>query len=85
MESMLTTIDNPYDPFTQWREWYAYDTQAGYNTSAFLARVVRSSDDLSDADQSRAIEMAIDEIVQENVLGLYKKVTKDTTQTVSST
>ena len=81
-EEMLTTVDNPYDPFTQFREWYAYDTQAGYNTCAFLARIVRSSDDLSDADQKNAISSAIDEIVRENVLGLYKKVVAPAVQSV---
>jgi len=75
-ESMLSTIDNPYDPFTQWDDWYAYDYKAGYHTPSFLARIVVTSDALSEADQSVAIEQAIDEIVQENVLGLYIKVTR---------
>jgi hypothetical protein len=73
-EHMLTTVDNPFDPFTQFDEWYQFDEAAGYNTCAFLARIVKSSDELSDADQSLAIELAIDEIVRENVLGLYRKV-----------
>lgn len=73
-EHMLSTIDNPYNPFTQFSEWYEWDTRAGYHTSSFLARVVRSSDDTSDADQSLAIELAIDEIVRENVQGNYIKV-----------
>lgn len=74
-ESMLTTVDNPYDPFTQFDEWYRFDTQSGYHTSALLARIVRTSDELSDADQSVAIELAIDEIVRENVSGMHRKVT----------
>lgn len=75
-EHMLTTIDNPFDPFTQFDEWLAFDTSSGYHTSAFLARIAFSSDELSEADQSKAIEEAIEEIVQENVLGIYKKVSK---------
>lgn len=71
---MLTTIDNPYDPFTEFAEWNAYDVYLGYNTTAFLARIVRTSDELSEADQARAIDVAIDEIVQENVSGMHKKV-----------
>jgi len=74
VEHMLTTVDNPFDPFTEWDEWYAFDERHGYRTTAFLARVVITSDDLSDADQSAAIEAAIDEIVKENVLGLYRKI-----------
>lgn len=76
--SMLTTIDNPYDPFIQFDEWYAYDEDRGYHSCAFLARIVKTSDELSDADQEDAINSAIDEIVAENVLGLYRKVTAKT-------
>lgn len=74
VEHMLTTVDNPFDPFTQFDEWYSFDEAHGYRTSGFLARIIRTSDDLSDADQSLAIELAIDEIVRENVSGLYRKV-----------
>ena len=74
MVHMLTTVDNPFDPFTQFDEWYAFDEEHGYHTTGFLARVVRSSDELSEADQDQAIEDGIDEIVKENVLGLYRKV-----------
>lgn len=71
---MLTTIDNPFDPFTQYDEWYATDIRLGHDTTSFLARIVRTSDELSSADQDAAIEEAIDEIVKENVNGLYRKV-----------
>jgi len=71
---MLTTVDNPYDPFTQYDEWSSWDERSGYYTPQFLARLTMTSTELSDADQSLAIEQAIDEIVKENVLGIYRKV-----------
>lgn len=77
IESMLSTVDNPYDPFTQFEEWQAYDMTLGHNCPGFLARIVVSSDDLSEADQRLAIEVAINEIVTENVTGLYKKVSRE--------
>ena len=73
---MLTTIDNPWDPFTDFDQWFVYDTQQGYHSAAFLARILKTSDELSEPDQIVAIELAIDEIVAMNVLGLYKKVSK---------
>lgn len=81
---MLTTVDNPYNPFTQFDEWYRFDTSAGYYTSALLARIVRSSDELSEPDDSAAIEAAIDEIVRENVSGMHKKVTSDEPSSINS-
>jgi len=75
-EYMLTTIDNPFSPFTQWDEWRAWDEDAGYYTPAYLARIAKSSDELSDVDQGIAIDNAIDEIIKENLLDVYRKVTK---------
>lgn len=77
LQSMLTTIDNPYDPFDDYDSWFAFDDRQGYHTPGFLARIAVTSDELSEADQNLAIEEAIDEIVQENVLGLYKKVSRE--------
>jgi len=71
---LLSTIDNPYNPFTHFDEWYAWDAESGYHTPSYLARVTRTSDELSDTDQELAIQYAIDEIVEMNVLGVYVKV-----------
>jgi len=73
-ESMLTTVDNPFNPFTQFDEWNAYDLMKGYGTLAYLARIVNSSPELSDGDQSLAMEQGIDEIIRENPLGIYRRV-----------
>lgn len=79
IEYMLTTVDNPFNPHTHFNEWFAYDAQLGYHTSSFLARVVSTSDDLPEPLQREAINEAIDLIVRENVLGLYRKVAKPST------
>lgn len=71
---MLTTTDNPYDPITQFDEWYEYDESNGYHTCSYLARAAMSSDDLSPADENVAVESAIDEIVRINPTGNYRKV-----------
>lgn len=80
-QSMLTTIDNPFNPFTQFDEWFAFDEAKGYHSCSYLARIVKTSDELSEADESLAIETAIDEIVKLNILGIYKKVTKEDFET----
>ena len=75
---MLTTIDNPHDPFTQFDRWYVFDCQSGYDTCAILARISRNSDELSEADQEIAIEEAINEMLFFNVSGKHKKVYRNT-------
>ena len=71
---MLTTEDNPFNPFTQFNEWYRYDTEKGYNTCSYLARIVQTSPDLGEPDQISAIIEGINEILEYNILGIYKKV-----------
>lgn len=70
---LLTTTDNPFSPVTQYDEWLVWD-MAHHNTNALLARVVRTSPELSDTDNLLAIQDAIDEIVEENVSGFHTKV-----------
>ena len=77
VKTMLTTVDNPFDPFDDFKAWYAYDVSSGYHTCSFLARILNDSDQLSDADHDLAVVMAIDEIVYENILGIYRKVSKE--------
>jgi len=76
-DTMLTTEDNPFSPFEQWDDWLNYDETMGYNTCAYLARIVASSDELSDADEALAIDQGMQEIVEMNLLGNYVIVTKD--------
>lgn len=71
---MLSTEDNPFNPYTHWEQWYAFDAAAGYHTPAYLARLVVTSYDLSEADQILAITDAIDEILEFNLTGNYIKV-----------
>ena len=66
---MLTTIDNPWNPFSHFDEWYVFDETSGYHTTALLARVTISSEELSDL----AYEKAIDEICSMNVSGIHTK------------
>ena len=78
---MLTTVDNPYDPFDNFTEWYEYDTRAGHHSTAFLARLTFTSDQLSEEQQQLDTEKAIDEIVFENVSGVHRKVTREIPET----
>ena len=70
----LTTVDNPYDPFKQFDEWFLFDVEKGYNSCAFLDRIAQTSDQLSDKENEDEIERAIDEIIRYDFTNLYKKV-----------
>ena len=70
----ITTIDNPYDPFEQFTQWFLFDVEKGYNTCGYLGRIARISDQLTDDENNQEIERAIDEIIKYDVLNIYKKV-----------
>lgn len=76
-EFMLSTIDNPFNPFEDYDEWNRFDEDKGYFSNSLLARIAISSDELSEADQLLIINDAIDEIVKENASGIHVKVYKD--------
>ncbi len=75
-EVMITTTDNPFDPFEDFQSWMTWDMSHGYNTMGLLARLTITSEELSDADQSLAMRRAIDEIVEFNISGVHTKVTR---------
>lgn len=68
---MLSTSDNPWNPWTDFKEWHAFDLRAGHNTLAYLARITVSAHELSEADQDLAVELAIEEIVRLNINGMF--------------
>lgn len=84
---MLSTFDNPYDPFTQYNEWLSFDEEKARKESTIscnclLARYVESMIDESKLDQlddkydeymDNAIEASIDAIIKGDPLAMYCK------------
>jgi hypothetical protein len=83
----ISTTDNPYDPFDDFEEWYAYDERHGYHTCAYLDRSCVTSESLSEEENLKNIEDGIDSIIlftpiagygdDENDLVFYKKIIKE--------
>ncbi len=76
-EVSITTIDNPYDPFERFNLWFLYDVEQGYNTCGYLGRIARTSEALSDEENLREIERAIDEIILYDARDIYRKVVRE--------
>ena len=70
----LTTFDNPYNPHTDFNNWFVYDETHGYQSSSYLARIARTSYAMSDEENDAEIERAIDEIIKRDPFGIYTKV-----------
>lgn len=73
-ECMLTTFDNPYNPFDDFNSWFLFDVEKGYNSCAYLARIAKTSDQFTDKENNEEIEKAIDEIIKLDFMNIYTKV-----------
>lgn len=82
-EIMLTTFDNPYDPFDDFVQWFMFDIEKGYYTCSRLARIAKFSEDFSVEEDKRETERAIDEIIDNDFLNIYKKVFRNNVNEVS--
>ena len=75
-ECMLTTFDNPFDPFEQFTLWLMFDKEKGYDSCERLARIAQFSDDMTEKEINEENERAIDEIIKYDFLNVFKKVQK---------
>lgn len=74
---MLTTVDNPFDPFEQFNSWFMFDCEKGYNSYGKLMRLAEISEDMSSVEYDNAIEKAIDRLIEIDFLDIFKKITKE--------
>lgn len=77
MGSMITTVDNPYDPRLDFKAWYAWDVAQGYNTCSYLDRVASIPESWPAGIRQMVLEQAMDEIISIHDDGLYKKLPVD--------
>lgn len=73
-KTMLTTIDNPYSPFTNFKDWFTFDVLHGYNSCGYLARIARTSEQFTDEENDSEVNHAIDEIIKHDLQNIYIKV-----------
>lgn len=78
-EYLLTTVDNPYDPFTEWDKWFEFDRSKGYDTPGLLDRIAISSHELSQTDEELSIHLGMLRIIQLNPYGVHKMVERKST------
>lgn len=75
-KTRLTTFDNPFDPFDDFTSWFSFDVEKGYNSSGYLARIAKTSEQFSEEENDDEIERAIDEIIKYDFRNIYKKVVR---------
>lgn len=73
-ELVLTTSDNPFNPKTDYDKWRNWDEDAGYNTEAYLARLVNLPVDVDLEDDALIgvlTNQAVQSLLENDPLGIY--------------
>lgn len=73
----ITTIDNPFDPFDDYNSWFMFDVEKGYYSSSKIARLVKTTNDMTEKEEIEAIERAIDRLIEIDPLDIYVKVVRE--------
>lgn len=74
---LLTTVDNPFDPYDDFTSWWQFDVDNGYNSCGYLARTAKLNDEMTQMELDKEIERAIDEILKYDFMGIYMKIIKE--------
>ena len=76
-KSMLTTFDNPFNPFVDFSSWYMYDCEKNYNTSSRLARIANIDSEMTEQEKEDEMERAMNLIVKYDFEDTYVKGTEE--------
>ena len=77
MTYMLTTFDNPYNPFVDFVSWYMFDCEKGHNTSSRLARIANLNSEMTQKEREEETDRAMNLIVSYDEEGIFYKGTKE--------
>ena len=77
MTYMLTTFDNPYNPFVDFVSWYMFDCEKGHNTSSRLARIANLNSEMTQKEREEEADRAMNLIVSYDEEGIFYKGTKE--------
>lgn len=78
---MLTTTDNPFNPFDDFTSWYMFDCEKGHNTSSRLARIANIDSEMSQKEVDDEMDRAMDLIVRYDLEDKYIKIQEKQTAT----
>ena len=81
---MLTTLDNPFDPFNDFTQWYMFDCEKGHNTSSRIARIAQLSSEMSQKEVDEEMDRAMDIILRYDAEDKYIKVSEKQNATATN-
>ena len=74
---LLTTVDNPYNPHTDYYNWFIWDTAHHYNTLQKISTESYDDDSMSDEEHDEMYDLIMNEIINNDDLGIYCLIEPD--------
>lgn len=84
-QCMLTTIDNPFNPFNDFTSWFLFDIEKKHNCCGLVDRIAKYDDNMTEEEVKIETERAIDEIIFYDDLHIYKKIVMEVDETSAET
>ena len=81
---MLTTLDNPFDPFEDFMAWYKFDLENDHQTSSRIARLAQIDPEMSQKEQDEEQARVMEFIFDHDLEGKYVKVFEKQTATATN-
>lgn len=76
-EYMLTTFDNPFNPFNDFASWYMFDCEKQHNTCSRLARIANLDSEMTQKEYDAERERAMNFIIKYDLEGKFFKGTEE--------
>lgn len=74
---MVTTMDNEWNPFTHFREWWDTDHARGHNTCEQIDYYCKTSINQDDDVINSDVDFGVDLFFEHNVTGLWYKLYRE--------
>lgn len=81
---MLTTLDNPFDPFDDYKAWHMFDCEKGHNTSSRIARIAQLNSEMTQKEEEEEMDRVMDLIIKYDAEDKYIKVQEKQTATAKN-
>lgn len=72
--NLLTTIDNPFNPFDDFASWYEFDCEKEHFTCSRIARLADIDDEMTQREVEDELERVMNFIVRYDPEEKYMKV-----------
>lgn len=76
---MLTTIDNPFNPFVDYASWLSFDKENHYDSAERVMRIAELEEGMTEVEEQKEIERAINEVIKHDFLHIYTSVSQELT------